>query len=193
MNWAPYWEQNRVMSYGNGETSSAHVLLIPSAGDPGVPVASGIALARAAGFVPYGTVDPRYGKSVNQKLIEVWAVEGVSRVARYTDSSGNGVLMDVEDLSAITGANDGFGVPRLVPPMRLTAARPGGGVSGVLIPMLKPKGLHGFVNPDPSASFDLGGLLFNMLGRYLSSNGTAFGYEACQVTSTCPWIAPVPP
>jgi hypothetical protein len=193
MNWAPYWDQTRVMTYGNGETSNANVLLMPSDGDPGVPAATGIALARAAGFIEFDRVDPRYGKSQSKVLLDTWATEGVARLAHYTDPGGNGVLMDVEDLSAITGANDGWGVPRLTPPLHLTQTRSNGAVTGVLIPMLKPQGLHGFAIPDPSAPFDLGTLLFNMIGRYLASNGTSFGYESCQVTSTCDWIAPVLP
>ncbi len=191
MNWAPYWDGTRTMTYGDGETSSSHVLLLPSDGDPGVPVASGIALGRAAGFVSYDTIDPRYEKSQDQELIDTWSVEGVARMKHYTSDAGVGVLMDVEDLSALTGANDGWDVPRLSPALRLPEARPDGSVTGILIPMLAPQGLHGFASPDPSAPFDLGTLLFNMLGRYVSSNGTAFGYDPCQVDSSCPWIAPV--
>jgi hypothetical protein len=59
--------------------------------------------------------------------------------------------------------------------------------------MLKPQGLHGFATPDPTAPFDLGTLLFNMIGRYVATGGKAFDYDPCQVTSTCSWIAPVMP
>ncbi len=193
MNWAPYWDQTRVLTYGNGETSAANVLLMPSDGDPGVPVATGIALGRAAGFVDFTHVDQRYGKSPDQTLLDTWTVEGVARMGHYTSDGGVDVLMDVEDLSALTGMDDDWGVPRLSPPLHLPQARANGSVTGILIPMLKPQGLHGFATPDPSAPFDLGTLLFNMLGRYLASNGTAFGYEPCQVDSTCAWIAPVAP
>ena len=193
MNWAPYWEQHRTFSYGTGETPKARVLLMPSIGDPGVPIASGIALARAAGFVQYDKIDPRYGKSQNQLLIDDWAVEGVSRMKRYTDSAGNGVLMDVDHLAAITGADDGYDVPRLDPPLRLLAERPGtGGVTGVVFPMLAPQGKHGFATPDPSAKFDLGTLLVNMIGRYAGTDGKQVGFEPCQVDSSCAWIAPIP-
>ncbi len=193
MNWAPYWDKTRTMTYGNGESPGAHVLLIPSDGDPGVPVATGIALSRAAGFIDFNDVDTRYGKSDQQELIDQWSVEGVARMNHFTVDGGVGVLMDVEDLSAITGANDGWGVPRLSPPLHLPRLGADGKVTGVLIPMLKPQGLHGFVTPDPGAPFDLGSLLFNMIGRYLSTNGTSFDYDPCQVTSTCSWIPPVMP
>lgn len=193
MNWAPYWEQHRSFTYGTGETPAARMLLLPSIGDPGVPIASGIALARAAGFIEYDKVDPRYGKSQNQLLIDTWAVEGLSRTARYTNSKGSGVLLDLEHLASLTGADDGFDVPRLDPPLRLLRERPGtGGVTGVVFPMLAPEGKHGFASPDPSAPFDLGTLLANMMGRYAGSNGKQLGFEACQVDSSCAWIAPIP-
>jgi hypothetical protein len=59
--------------------------------------------------------------------------------------------------------------------------------------MLSPQGKHGFVLPDPSAPFDLGSLLINMIGRYHATSGHDLTYDACQVTSSCSWIAPVMP
>jgi hypothetical protein len=190
MNWAPYWEQHRTFTYGTGESPKARMLLLPSIGDPGVPIASGIALARAAGFIEYDRVDPRYGKSQNQLLIDSWAVEGLSRTKRYTNSKGEGVLMDLEHLASISDSDDGFDVPRLTPPLRLVRER-AGGVTGVVIPMLAPEGKHGFVGPDPSAPFDLGTLLSNVLGRYASTTGQQMGFERCQVDSSCSWIPPL--
>ena len=190
MNWAPYWEQHRSFTYGTGESPKSRVLLIPSIGDPGVPIASGIALARAAGFIEYDKVDPRYGTSQNQLLIDKWSVEGLARTKRYTNSKGEGVLMDLEHLAALKNADDGFDVPRLDPPLRLLRER-AGGVTGVMIPMLAPEGKHGFASPDPGAPFDLGTLLSNMLGRYAGTNGQQLGFEPCQVDSTCPWIPPL--
>lgn len=107
------------MTYGNGETSATNVIVMPSVGDPGVPVGMGIALARAAGFIGYDHDDERYGKSVNQVLIDTWAVEGINRTNRYQDSTGRLVLMDVEHLAAVMPVDDGLDVPRLDPPLRL--------------------------------------------------------------------------
>ncbi|MHB8876381.1 MAG: hypothetical protein ACYC8T_22030, partial [Myxococcaceae bacterium] len=192
-NWAPYWEGHRQLTYGTGETSATRVLVLPSIGDSGVSISAGIAMSRAAGFVKYDEIDPRYGKSQNDVLIDTWAVEGLSRTARYTNSSGAPVLMDLEHLASITGADDGFGVPRLSPPLRLPQKRAShGGYSGVLFPMLDPAGKHGFVTPNPTAPFDLGSLLFNVIGRYLQSSGMEYGLEPCQVDFTCSWIAPLP-
>ncbi len=190
MNWAPYWEQHRSFTYGTGETAKTRMLLVPSIGDPGVPIAAGYALARAAGFIEYDKIDPRYGKSQNQVLIDTWAVEGLSRTMRHTNSKGEGVLMDLDHLASITKSDDGFDVPRLAPPLRLLREREGG-VTGMLVPMLAPEGKHGFAGPNPGAPFDLGTLLSNMLGRFAGTNGQALGYEACQVDSSCPWIPPL--
>jgi hypothetical protein len=191
-NWAPYWEGNRQLTYGTGESISTRVLLMPSIGDPGVPIATGIALSRAAGFVKFDATDPRYGKSQNDVLIDTYSIEGVSRLKHFTDASGNGVLTDLEYLSSLTGADDGFGVPRLSPPLRLPKESPLGGYSGVLFPMLEPGGKHGFATPDPSAPFDLGSLLFNVIGHYLSTSGQQYSLDKCQVDTSCSWIAPLP-
>jgi hypothetical protein len=192
MNWAPYWEEHRQLTYGTGETVHTRVLMLPSVGDTGVPVATGIALARAAGFITYDAVDPRYGKSQNDELIDTWAVEGLSRTARYTDSHGNPVMLDLENFPSITGSDDGFDVPRLTPPLRLPKQREDGSTTGVLFVLLTPQGKHGFASPDPTEKFDTGSLLFNMMGHYLQTNSTAYSLEPCELNFTCSWTAPLP-
>jgi len=57
--------------------------LIATSGDPGVPVNTGIALARAAGLVEMTQPDPAYGIPVDQVLVRSGAVEGVpGRIVR---------------------------------------------------------------------------------------------------------------
>ena len=187
MNWAQYWDGTRTMTYGTGETVHTNVLVMPSDGDPGVMVACGIALGRAAGFIPYDTDDARYGKPVNQVLIDKGTIEGTFRTNRYRNSKGEPVLMDVEHLAEVVPADDGLDVPRLDPPLRLMRQNPDGGYSGFILPMLDPKGKHGFVTPDPTAAFDLGTYLLNIAGRYLQTSGTSFSWDKCQATSTCAW------
>jgi hypothetical protein len=53
-----------------------------------VPIATGIGLGRAAGFIGYDVDDPRYGKPQNQVLIDTWAIEGINRTKRYRDATG---------------------------------------------------------------------------------------------------------
>ncbi len=188
MNFAPYWDGTRTMTYDTGETVHTNVLLLPSVGDPGVMIADGVALARAAGYVQYDRDDPRYGKSQNQVLIDTHTIEGTYRLARYLDSKGNPVLMDVDHLAAVVPADDGFDVPRLDPPLRLVRQYSSdGGYHGVIFPMLSPQGKHGFVEPDPTQPFDQGTYLLNIIARYMQSSGHEFTFDKCQVTSACPW------
>lgn len=187
MNWAPYWDGTREMSYGTGEVVRTNVLLMPSVGDPGVLIAAGVALARAGGFVDYATIDDRYGKSQNQVAIDTHLIEGTVRLAHYKDAQGNPVLMDVEHLAAVVPVDDGLDVPRLDPPLRLMRQGDDGAYRGVIFPMLSPQGKHGFTAPDPTAKFDLGTLLLNQVGRYIQSSGREFSWDKCQVTSACEW------
>jgi hypothetical protein len=187
MNWAPYWNGSRTMRYGTGETTHTKVIVMPSVGDPGVLIASGVALGRAAGFIGYDRADDRYQKSQNQVLIDTHTIEGTVRLAHYTDKNGDPVLMDVEHLAAVVPVDDGLDVPRLDPPLRLMKQDADGAYSGFILPMLDPKGKHGFVGPDPTKSFDLGTYLLNIVGRYLQSSGREFSWDKCQAFSSCPW------
>ena len=188
MNWAPYWDGTRTMTYGTGETTHTNVLLMPSCGDPGVMIADGVALGRAAGFIAYDQDDPRYGKPQNQELIDTYTIEGTFRLGRFHDSKGTPVLMDVEHLAAVVPVDDGLDVPRLDPPLRLMQQNPADGAwRGFIVPMLAPQGKHGFVAPDPTQAFDLGTYLLNIVGRYIQSGGAQFSWDKCQASSKCAW------
>lgn len=188
MNWAPYWDGTRTMTYGTGETTHTNVMLMPSVGDPGVLIAGGIGLGRAAGFVEYDRDDPRYGKPQNQVLIDTHTTEGTFRLGRYHNKKGEPVLMDVDHLAAVVPIDDGLDVPRLDPPLRLMRQNPtDGSYSGMILPMLEPQGKHGFVSPDPTQPFDLGTYLLNIIGRYMQSSGRDFSFDKCQEKSACAW------
>ncbi len=187
MNWAPYWNGTRQLTYGTGETVHSNVILMPSTGDPGVMVADGIALGRAAGFIPYDHDDVRYGKPANQQLIDTGSVEGTYRVSKYKNSKGEPVLMDVEHLAGVMPVDDGLDVPRLDPPLRLMQQGQDGAWTGFIMPMLSAQGKHGFSAPDPTQAFDLGSYLLNIAGRYMKSGGKDFSWDKCQATSQCPW------
>ncbi len=187
-NFAPYWEGKRTFTYGDGKTVATRALLLPMTGDPGVPVATATALMRAAGFVDFANVDPRYGKTQMQELIDVGFVEGVERTGRYTGPGGN-VLMDVDVLMSVANADDGFGAPRLAPPMRLVrASADGEGKVGGLFPMMTPKGEHSLPVPDPGKPFDLGTYVINLFSDYLSSGGTRISMDACMESNDCTWL-----
>ncbi len=189
-NFAPFWEGTRAFTYGDGATVSTRALLLPMTGDPGVPVATATALMRAAGFVDFEKDDARYGKTQMQQLIDVGFVEGVERTRRYQDPMGRDVLMDVDVLESVSGADDGFGTPRLSPPMRLVRDSSAvGGRVGALFPMMNPKGEHSLPIPDPGKPFDLGTYVINLFSDYLGSGGTRVSFDGCMVRNDCPWLS----
>lgn len=189
VNFAPNY-QRRILQYGTGERVRTRALIMNTVGDPVVPVAAGTALARAAGYLDLTSRDARYGKTVNQVLVDSHIIEGVSRTSPFTNSRGQHVLMDIENLSSTVPVDDKFDVPRLNPPLRhVFKSEIVGGTVGVLYPMPSPTGRHGFDLPDPKKAWDDGTYLVNMLARYLSSEGTQVSFDGCQHTSSCPWIA----
>ncbi len=193
VNYVPFAEQRRLMKFGTGEEVATRMLIVNTNGDMNVPVATGAAIARAAGMIGLTEVDKRYGKTDNRVLIDTGIVEAVERVGRYSNSNREYVHMDIENFAAISGADDTFDVPRLNPPMRLY--RPServGGWSGVIFPMVVPKGRHGFDTPDPSVPFDFGSFMMNAMGRYFQTGGAELRFEACNSTSSCPWTPPLP-
>ncbi|MBI3181224.1 MAG: hypothetical protein HYZ28_03675 [Myxococcales bacterium] len=192
VNYAPNFER-RLLRYGTGEEVRTRALVVNTIGDMNVPVATGAAIARAAGFIELRKADPRYGVTPNRLLIDKGVVEAVERTGRYVNSAGKPVLMDVEHLSSVVPVDDGYDVPRLSPPLRMVGpSNRVGGYTGVLFPMSKPTGQHGFNPPDPSETWDLGSLMVNMLARYAATSGKELSFDKCQVTSSCAWIPPVP-
>ncbi|MBL8940121.1 MAG: hypothetical protein JNM69_36565, partial [Archangium sp.] len=193
-NTAPFMHGERTLVYGTGEKVSTRAFYINTMGDSGVPTATGVAMGRAAGLIDFRTIDPRYGKTPQQVLLDTGTVESVESSRRYLDAMGRPVLMDVDDLQNLsTKGGDGFDVPRLGPALRLvranTAAQ-GGGKSGMLFPMMEPQGTHGFPKPTPERPFDLGSLLINQMTRYVATNGEQLDFDPCQLDWTCRWIPP---
>lgn len=189
-NAAPFIHRDRELTYGTGETVGSRILYMNTLGDPGVPTATGVALGRAAGLINFRDVDARYGKTVQQLLVDVGLVEGVDGTKRYTDKAGKGVLMDVDNLANLVPGGDGFDQPRLDPPLRILRDNDSkvGGKSAMLFPNMTPHGTHGFPVPSPTKNFDMGSLLINMLGRYMATHGTELDFDLCQLDWSCAWI-----
>ncbi|MDP3232904.1 MAG: hypothetical protein Q8N26_09015 [Myxococcales bacterium] len=193
-NTAPFMHGERTLLYASGEKVSTRAFYINTMGDSGVPTATGVALGRAAGLIDFRSVDPRYGKSVQQVLTETGTVESVESSRRHLDMMGRPVLMDVDDLQALsTKGGDGFDVPRLTPALRLIRQNQpsqGGGKSGILFPMMDPLGTHGFPLPTPERTFDLGSLLINQMTRYVATHGDELDFDTCQLDWSCRWLPP---
>ncbi|TMA28760.1 MAG: hypothetical protein E6J78_04955 [Deltaproteobacteria bacterium] len=123
----------------------SNVLITVTSGDPGVPVNTGIALARAARLVEMSQTDPSYGIPIDQVLVRAGVVEGVPGTHRFDDPAGGvyaalpghvrcdppatcmgDVLIDPTGYSCdSSGGNcsDGLDAPRLTPPLRQQLVR----------------------------------------------------------------------
>lgn len=202
------------------ERTGSHALVVTSQGDMNVPASSGVTFARAAGLVPFLELDPRYGRSLNQMLIDTYTAEAVDNIARFTDASGKGVHLDVENFS---GGDDIWGprYPRLDPPLRIGFDRWDrlGGRSAAIFPLTRDTGEHGFSLPgamtddfrekclrectipgsgDPcgcrtQTTYDIGNFLLNMISRFLVTNGMELSADLCQSRNDCPGYLPPPP
>ncbi len=205
---------------GSGETTGAHSLIITTMGDSAVPVGGGVTVGRAAGLIDYLTPDARYGKPVNQVLIDTYTTEGVDNLNRYLDPNGNGVHLDIENFAE---GDDLYGdtIPRFAQPLRLGLGETDtlGGASAAIFPYNVPTGQHGFDLPggmtdkareqcreacsvegedDPCScedlqTFDIGFFMMNMIGRYFKSGGLKLDADLCQSRNDCQGLPSLPP
>ena len=212
---APHLLDEPMTYEGTGETTGAHTVVLTTTGDMNVPASSGLTHARAAGLVEYLEDDPRYGKPLNQVILDTHTAEAVHTLGRYFDGQGNPVHLDVENFS---NGEDKWGpdYPRLDPPLRIgmDVTDKLGGVSAAIFPLTNPTGQHGFDPPgdftddaielcqadcetepsddntDPCGCrtqevYDVGRFLFNMIGDYLASGGKSLRTDACLGTNNC--------
>jgi hypothetical protein len=193
VNFAPFYEKWH-LEYGTGEEVRTRALVINTIGDMNVPMATGVQIARAAGFIDLSTRDARYGKTPNRVLVENHVLEAVERAGPFKNSNGDAVLMDVDHYSAIAGIDDGFDVPRLSPPLRLQVRSDKlGGYRGMMLPMVSPTGRHGFDPPDPNAVWNLGAFMFGTMGHYMATDGRELDLDKCNVDFSCSYFPATPP
>ncbi len=207
--------------FATGEKTGAHAAISTSQGDMNVPASSGLTYARAAGLVDYLHDDPRYGKPLNQVLLDTYTAEAVDTLARFTDASGAGVHLDVDHLSL--GDTDIWGpqYPRLDPPLRVGFGKPDrlGGASVALFPLVNAHGQHGFSSPgsmlddfrkkcraecpqgqtgDPcgcaaTPAFDIGTFMINVFAEFAVKDGKEIDLRLCNGHNDCPETPPAPP
>jgi hypothetical protein len=207
--YAPRYSLDPLAFIENGEEfekAPTNVLNVTTIGDPNVPVNTGIAIAKVAGFVEIFAPDPRFGKTVNRVLID----EGVQAGIPWLQTRGpqwGPVLVDVDNLSEsrntrpmdLQGSNDELVAPRLDPALRITIPTPGtetvGGSSGLVLPLLDElDGAHGFPPPGLSeGAFDVGQYMEHQIGLFFRSLGREIRYDPCmQLPAGCEGIPAVP-
>ncbi|MBX7192263.1 MAG: hypothetical protein K1X94_09405, partial [Sandaracinaceae bacterium] len=216
------------------------VLVTHTDGDPNVCIATGYAMARAAGVLPFlppdapahladyrapasfGVAHPGFA-SPNDLLLGYHAIEGIARLARHPVSGGGEqFLVDVDNLSDGLSFFDPNGRDPLPEDMGgLAPVRPdsplrwsrhsravtgpsddgvweyeaGAPMSGLVSPYVEPRGIHGFsAIYDPNSPFDMAVYMFNMLGRYIGTDGRDIPYltdpegHHCLEDSSCDYI-----
>lgn len=181
-----------------------NVLTVVTAGDRNVPVNTGVAIAKVAGFVELFHPDPRYGKTINRLIIDEGVQEGIPWLA--VKPEWGEVLVDLDNLSGSTntvpgeagGSADGLLGPRLDPPLRLVRRTFGtkDGLTGLVIPLLDERqGSHGFPPPGMvDLDFDVGQFMEHQIGRFFTTRGTDVRYDPCMETlSDCDFIEDPPP
>ena len=65
-----------------GGKTGADFLIVTTTGDMNVPASGGVTVARAAGVVDFLNPDPRYGKPLNQVLLDTYSAEAVNRLKK---------------------------------------------------------------------------------------------------------------
>ncbi|NMB74693.1 MAG: hypothetical protein GYA21_06135 [Myxococcales bacterium] len=166
------------------------VALLLTAGDMNVPISTGAALGRAAGLIPFarGDEDPRYGATAHRVLERNWVLEGLERLKRFDRPPWNeprAVLLDADNLSQ---GSDGFGVPRLDPPLRLESELSEGRRAVVRFLFPSPTGFHGIAPSDPRRAFNVHLFAINALGRFFATGGREWRDDPCLADDSCDFI-----
>ena len=169
----------------NGEPRN--MLIVPTVGDTIVNVSTGIALARAAGWIDDSEIDPRYGTTVDRWLIDRKVVQGLEEHGPYVCTDGSPCLFDADDLDE---GLDGTGATSDAP-LRVTVET-SAGVSGLRLPYVKTTGTHGFTTPRPDDDFDIASFATMQIATYFQSGGQLLTDDLCLEDASCSWIPPLP-
>ena len=182
--YAPYYTKRPLEILG-GEPRN--VIVSPTIGDPIVNISTGIALARAAGWLERAEIDDRYGMPVDQWLVDRGVVEGLAHYGPYTCAGGAPCLFDPDDLD---NGTDDYQAPSDAP-LRLTLDT-ASGQSGLRLPYVNPTGTHGISMPDPGAGFDISTFTILQIASYFASGGTQISDDPCLADGSCDWIPALP-
>ncbi len=189
-----------------------------------IPFLPADAPAHLADFrAPPDFFDARGYRSPNDLLIDYHAIEGLPRLLRHPAGPGaEAFLVDVDDLAEgrATFATDGeTQIPpedggimpvRVTPGLRWSRRSRAMGSpsdvavwtyeddapnSGMVAPYVQPAGIHGFADLFvDDVGFDMAVYMFNMLARYVSTDGTDIPYLSdpaghhCLEDSTCSYL-----
>ncbi len=188
-----------------------NVLIVNTPGDMNVPINTGMALARTAGFYDPLSKDPRYDMSIDNLLVRTHALVGLEKLRPFADDpcyyAPGEVLFDLDEASQGNDAEEGphlsepvknpacdgspwqpascseACIPR--PPLRLTVEKPWG-TSGVRLPYILPTGIHGYDLPDPSLDFDYNLYEIRQIGWFFATSGDEIVDDVCLASYAAP-------
>jgi len=183
--YAPRWFDRPLESLGS---VPRNVLMLPTVGDDVVPIATGVALARAAGLIEMQEVDERYGTTVDRWLVDRDVVHGYEELGPWRDKRDRPVLFDPED---VDDGRDGTQAPSDAPLRSFVETA--SGTSGVRIVYGDKEGSHGWDLPDPNAPFDVGLYTTMQAGWYLATRGQELRDHPCFATADCAFWRELPP
>lgn len=178
--YAPHWFKEPFPELGGRPTN---VFLMPVPGDMVVAVNSEISLARAGGLIEMDEVDPRYGMTIDDYLIDRQVVRGLEEYGPYRCRDGSACLFDADNLDEDADDYDATSDA----PLRITLTTEAG-LSGVRLPYVSPRGAHGFGTPDSRLAFDINVFAINQIARYLETGGQELLDDRCLESNDCDWI-----
>jgi hypothetical protein len=207
--YAPHYSRDPLVFREDGVSfrkRPTNVLNVTTIGDANVPVNTGVAIAKVAGFVELSLPRSPELQTANRILIDEGVQQGIPWL-RTRGPEWGPVLVDVDNLSdsqndepmSLEGSADGLVAPRHHPPLRLVGptpgAQPGTGESGLVLPMLNEfNGAHGFPPPGiTSGPFDIGQFMEHQIGWYFRTGGAVVRYDACMAELDACGFIPSPP
>ena len=164
-----------------------NMMQINNIGDDVVMINSGIALARAIGFLERHEIDPRYGMTVDNWLIDRRVVQGLEEYGPYLGADDEPCLFDPDDYD---DGLDETGAPSDAP-LRVAFSTESG-VSALRLTYPDPEGSHGVPDPNPDAPFDWTTFIFNQAVYYLYTGGQDISSDHCLARNDCYHLRPVP-
>ena len=135
-------------------------------------------------MVDYETIDPRYGMTVDQWLIDTEVVRGLEQFGPWVGANGEPALFDPDDLD---NGTDHFGAPSDAP-LRVTIPT-SSGVSGMQS-HTSSRQVACFVLPNPTLAFDINSFAVHQIARYFQSRGQILTDEPCMADHSCTWLPP---
>lgn len=159
-------------------------LVTGTIGDDTVPIASSIAIARAAGYLGLYRYEGDYQSTQNQWLIDNWVYEGIADLNRFPEYPDT--LFDPDDLDqgrfrARNAPDDPDPNPDGDPPLRAEIEHDDGSISGLRLPYIRTDGEHTFNVPNPDSSFDIATFMTHQVAWYLINSGRILSDDLCLV------------